>query len=76
MSIDMWWPRLRPDTRDWLIANNGDAVPISIMDEIETAGGPARGEDWWVAEDGAGPCMPDDAIDWIDEVANGESPTG
>jgi len=34
MSSDVWWPRLKPATRDRLIANTGDAVPAPIAEEI------------------------------------------
>ena len=34
MTIEAWWPRLRPETRQWLIANNGDAVTPAIAEEI------------------------------------------
>ncbi len=75
MSIAQWWPRLLPQTRDWLIANNGDAVPPAIRAEIAEAGGPAPSDAWWVVEeDATGPVMPDDAVDWIDETANEEAP--
>lgn len=77
MSIDMWWPELRPETREWLIANNGDAVPRTITEEIEAAGGPGQSDGWWVDQDGsAGSSMPDEAIDWIEEVANEEASAG
>lgn len=75
VTIDAWWPKLRPETREWLIANNGDVVPSSIVEEITEAGGPAQTDDWWVidhASDGA--CMPDEAVDWIEEIANEETP--
>jgi hypothetical protein len=76
MSIDVWWPRLQPATRDWLIANNGDDVPATIVDEISAAGGPAGTDGWWRAHDeSTGPHMPDAATDWIEELANDETPT-
>jgi hypothetical protein len=75
MSIEVWWPRLQPGTRDWLIANNGDAVPPAIVEEIKDAGGPVTSDAWWVAQDGStGAYMPDAATDWIEEIANGETP--
>jgi hypothetical protein len=75
MPIAHWWPQLRPQTRDWLIANNGDVVPPDIMLEIADAGGPGSSDSWWVAadEDATGSVMPDEAIDWIEETANEES---
>ncbi len=75
MTIEEWWPKLRQATRDWLIANNGDSVPGPIVEEIAKAGGPSKSDAWWVIQDGsAGSCMPDEAIDWIEEYANEETP--
>lgn len=75
MSIEVWWPKLQPATRDWLIANNGDAVPAPIVEEITRAGGPVWSDAWWVAQDGStGSYMPDAATDWIEEIANDETP--
>jgi hypothetical protein len=74
-SIEVWWPRLKPATREWLIANNGDAVPDAIVEEIAAAGGPARSDPWWVDDDeSTASLLPDDATDWIEEVANDETP--
>ena len=73
--MEMWWPRLRQETRDWLIANNGDAVPTSVIEDITRAGGSIVSDAWWVGENGpAGFYLSDAAIDWIEEVANGETP--
>jgi Methyltransferase domain len=75
MAIEVWWPRLQPATRAWLVANNGDAVPAPIVEEIVHAGGPGRSDAWWVAQDGSADArMPDAAIDWIEEIANEETP--
>jgi len=76
MRIEQWWPTLQQQTRDWLIANNGDAVPPAVRAEIAEAGGPATSDAWWVTgEDTTGPVMPDEAIDWIEETANEEPST-
>lgn len=73
MTIEAWWPRLRPETREWLIANNGDAVSPLIVDEIAAKGGPAVTDAWWAELDGSsGRGMPDEAVDWIEEAANDE----
>jgi hypothetical protein len=75
MPIAQWWPKLQQQTRDWLIANNGDVVRASVVAEIAEAGGPAASGTWWVVdEDASGPVMPDEAIDWIEETANAEPP--
>ena len=34
MSLETWWPLLSPATRDWLIANNGDRLSASVLDDI------------------------------------------
>ncbi len=73
MLIEAWWPHLRPETRVWLIANNGDTVSPLIVDEIAAVGGPAATDAWWADLDGSlGRCMPDDAVDWIEAAANDE----
>ena len=75
MSMEIWWPRLPQDVRDWLIANNGSAVPDSIRAQIAQAGGPPEASSWWTPEEGAaGASMPDAAIDWIEATANHEMP--
>lgn len=74
MSIEQWWGKLRPATREWLIANNGDLVPAAVVAEIAGAGGPASTDSWWTGQDGApGHYFPDEAIDWVEATANDES---
>ena len=69
------WPRISHETRDWLIANNGDAVPASVTEEITRAGGSVATDAWWVGQNGpAGFSLSDEAVDWIEEVANAETP--
>ncbi len=75
MSIELWWPKMKPSTREWLIDNNGDAVPAEIVAEITAAGGSITSGEWWVGESGpAGFSLSDEAADWIEAVANGEEP--
>ena len=74
MTIDSWWPRLSPAAQDWLVANNGSPVPSSVVQQIEMAGGPTGSDPWWTREDDSSEVtMPDAAVDWIEETANGES---
>ena len=74
-SIEEWWPRLSQETRDWLLANNGDAVPASVTEEITRAGGLVATDATWVDQNGpTGFHLSDEAVDWIEEVANGEMP--
>lgn len=72
MSIEQWWPRLKPSTREWMIENNGDEVPAELVAEIAKAGGPAASDPWWAVQGSPGFYVPDEAIDWIEAVANGE----
>ena len=75
MSLETWWPLLQPETRDWLIANNGDALTTQVLDDIARVGGPVPQEAWWMGEHGQrGFYLSDAAVDWIEAVANGEVP--
>ncbi len=65
MTIEQWWPNLEPSTREWLVENNGDAIPSELIVEITAAGG---------ADDLSGRRLSDDAVDWVEAVANDESP--
>jgi len=71
MTIAVWWPKLSAQTQEWLIGNNGDTVPEPVMAEIAGVGGPSVSDPWWSeTEASGGRSMPDDAIDWIEEIAN------
>jgi hypothetical protein len=75
MSIEQWWPRLKPSTQEWLIENNGAVVPSEVLAEIAEAGGSVTSGAWWVGESGpSGFYFSDEAVDWIDAVGNGEVP--
>jgi hypothetical protein len=75
VSLEDWWPRLPPETQDWLIANNGDVVPAWVTEQITLAGGVVATDAWWVSQYGPMGCyLSDEAVDWIDAVANGETP--
>lgn len=64
MAAVAWWDRVDPHVQAWLIENNGDSVPAEIARHIVAAGGDAV----------VGEPLPDDVVDWIEAVANGESP--
>ena len=75
MSLEIWWPLLQQESRDWLIANNGDALSTPVLDDIARVGGPVPWDAWWVGENGPnGFYLSDAGIDWIEAVANGEVP--
>lgn len=74
MDIEQWWPNLSDATKGWLIANNGDAVPAPVVDEIVAAGGIVSSGSRWVSESGPGGLfLSDEATDWIEAVANDQS---
>jgi hypothetical protein len=73
MPIEQWWPQLPAATQNWLVSNNGDAVPEHVIGEIERVGGPARSDAWWTGDPESGEVyLPDTAVDWIEAYANGE----
>ena len=75
MGIDEWWPKLKPATQDWLLAHTGEALPPEVHDEITASGGTVTADAWWGSGDSpTGFFISDEAVDWIEEVANGEEP--
>lgn len=75
MSLETWWSAVRPETRDWLVAHNGEPLPPEVVDEIIRVAGPVRSDSWWVgstATDGLE--LSDAAVDWIEAAANDEEP--
>ncbi len=75
MSIEHWWPKLKPSTQKWLIENNGDVVSPDVVSEITHVGGVITSDAWWVGESGpSGFYLSDEAVDWVEAVANGEVP--
>lgn len=66
MRIEQWWLSLTPATRQWLIDNNGDAVPPEIVTEIIEVGGTVSSDEEGVF------ALSDAEIDWVEAVANAE----
>lgn len=76
MQIEEWWPELDARTRRWLIEHNGEAVPGDIVDRIRAVEGAATADMSWVGgKTPEGFFLSDDAVDWIEAVANDESPS-
>ncbi|KAA9107957.1 hypothetical protein [Microbacterium rhizomatis] len=74
MQIIEWWSKLDPEVQAWLVAHNGESVPPEVLDKIMAAGGSLMSNSWWVGEAGpAGFFLSDEAVDWIEAAANGES---
>lgn len=73
--IEVWWAALSRDTQDWLKAHNGDVVPAAMADEIGRAVGSSPADASAVGDNGPdGLYLDDDAVDWIEALANGETP--
>lgn len=72
MQILEWWPKLDSDAKAWLIAHNGESVAPEVLSKITA--GTVTTNTWWVGEDGPdGFYLSDEAVDWIETVANDES---
>lgn len=75
MDIEEWWPKLKPAAQEWLIANNGDAISPDVLEQISAAGGVVTSDAWWVGDRGpSGFYLSDEATDWIEAIANDETP--
>ena len=79
MNIAEWWPHLDQSAREWLVAHNGEVVPEKVLDQIiAVAGAPTVGATWVGGisdddqDDVEGFLLSDDAVDWIEQFANGE----
>lgn len=73
MSLETWWSAVTPETRDWLLAHNGEPLPVDVVDDITRVSGPVDHDAWWVARRGPdGLELSDAAVDWVEAVANGE----
>jgi hypothetical protein len=62
MEFNDWWPKLSPETRQWLADNNGDDLPKNIRADIVAAGGPSDFT------------FTDEIVDGIEDLSNGEVP--
>jgi hypothetical protein len=75
VSLEVWWPLLHQETRDWLVAHNGEALSTPVLDDLARVGGPEPSGAWWVGDNGPnGFYLSDAGIDWVEAKANGESP--
>jgi len=53
MGIEEIWERLAPSTRDWLVENNGDAIPADIAAEIDDVADATNADEVWAVESGS-----------------------
>lgn len=71
----MWWHELTDESRIWLIDHNGEPLDAKVKRDIFYVNGGNTDASWWAGESGEGLCeLTDDAIDWIEDVANSASP--
>jgi hypothetical protein len=72
--MEVIWPELRPATREWLIAHNGESVPANIISEVTRLGGPLAIGTAWVNDETSSASFhfSDEVTDWIEQIANGE----
>jgi len=74
VEIVEWWPKLDSETREWLGDHNGDAASEDVLAKIAAAGASVASQASWVGEVGPdGFHISDEAVDWIEATANGES---
>lgn len=76
MQIDSWWPLLSDPSRNWLIEHNGEPLDEGVKAEIFAINDGAADPSWWSGSSSEGLSeLTDDAIDWIEAVANEEQPS-
>src|SRR5674476_234803 len=54
LRIEEWWRKLDPATQEWLIANNGDVVPTTVLGKIAEAGGEVTSDASSIGDNGPG----------------------
>ena len=75
MSIEDWWPKLATEDQDWLIQHNGEALPAGVLKKVSRVGGlicSSTNIVGYPKPDGFH--FADETVDWIEAVANGETP--
>lgn len=75
MSMLSWWTSLDEDTRDWLIAHNGETVVEPWAERILAAAREVDPNAVWLDIGRTGITLDDEAVDWIEARANDEDPT-
>lgn len=73
MDMSQIWPRLATSTQTWLVDHNGEPLPDDIVGEVLTVTAGQRDPSWCAGDSQQGQAqLSDEAVDWIDETANGE----
>ncbi len=73
MDFTQIWPRLRPSSRSWLVEHNGEPLTDELVAEILGVTGGQTSAQWWTGSSVDGQTqLSDEAVDWIETVANDE----
>ncbi|OZE93555.1 hypothetical protein CH299_27735 [Rhodococcus sp. 14-2686-1-2] len=76
VNIAQWWTQLSGQSRDWLVAHNGEPVDRRVGTDIAAVHDGALDRLWFsiVSDDGLPIELSDRAVDWIEAWANDEDP--
>lgn len=73
MDFPQIWSRLSPSSRAWLIEHNGEPLPDHLVAEVLSVAGREPDTPWWSGPSVEGQTqLTDEAVDWIETVANDE----
>lgn len=73
MNTIEWWPKLDSEAQAWLIEHNGEVIAEDVVNKIAAAGGVVTSHAWGIGDQTPeGIYLSDEAVDWIEETANGE----
>jgi hypothetical protein len=74
MDFPQTWPLLSNSSRAWLMDHNGEPLPDDLIAELLRVTGGEQDARWWTGPDAEGDTrLTDEAVDWIETVANDES---
>ena len=73
MDLPTLWPRLDMQTRDWLMAHNGEPLAPAVVGALTLANGGSTDTSWFSDDDHH--VLTDEAVDWIEGIANAEDPS-
>lgn len=76
VDLEQWWPNLSPPEQQWLIDHNGESLSSELQIAVIRAGGSFSPDTWWSDSGNESPgfTLTDEAVDWIEAAANGETP--
>ena len=74
MDFPQIWPLLSGASRSWLMEHNGEPLPDDLIAEILTVTGGEQNAQWWSGPSVEGETqLTDEAVEWIETIANNES---